>query len=345
MSSLKKFVKLTNIFLLSLSAFIGVGFISGAEIWTFFARFGENFIISIVILFLLLFIFCNKIILMCNSNENLNKLQEMHKIGQKNTKLTKNNIKEFLLNLEIFLFAGAMFSGLRDVVYELFVSNQVIIFLCSVFLVFVMTICGVKAISRMNFLIIGSFFVVIVILVSRDDIFNKSSVESLLSISRFSVAGVGVSVLFSVMYIFMNMAHLVPIFKVSDCEMTKRERLVFSLIFSIVFCFLIIILTLFLGVNSYLSAESMPIFKFFQNIGGWLIVFFSIVIIGGLLSTLMVCLIGLNIEVKKYIKNHFYASFLVVFFPLLMGFLPFNFFVNIIYPLAGVLNFIALVIL
>ena len=46
---------------LSLSSIIGVGFLSGAEIWVFFASFGENFVFSIVIVFVLLFVFCYKI--------------------------------------------------------------------------------------------------------------------------------------------------------------------------------------------------------------------------------------------------------------------------------------------
>ncbi len=345
MTKLKFVIEIFNMFLLALGAMIGVGFLSGAEIWSFFARFGDNFAFSIMTIFVLLFVFLYKIMKMTSNQENIVTMQKYSKKSRKNTILAKNKIRQLLLNFNILLLASAMFSGLRNVTNELFLNNKILIFVLLVFLIFVVLAIGSSAVSKFNILMIAAFFSLLVLIGMRFDVFAKSSLESLSIIKNISVGGAFESILFAAIYIFLNIAQLVPIFKESKIGFSKKGMLCFSLLFSLVFCLLVTILTLFLAGNSYLTSSSMPMLSFFIGVGGlWEMVFVA-AIVGGLLSTLLVCLMGLKSSLKKCIKSPILASYIAVFFSLLFGFFPFSFFINVVYPIIGVVSFITFVLL
>lgn len=345
MNILKVIYTVLNVFMLCLGSIIGVGFLSGAEIWIFFVRFGENFVIAIVVLFVILSIFCYKIINLNGCENKLQKMQKMLRLSTKNTKFNKKSIKNFLLNLEILMFAAAMFSGLKNVIYELFINNQNLIYILAIMMVFLLTVSGIKAISKFNILMIFSFFVILIMLCMSDGAGLNGSWRHLTTIAKVSFSGAGISTLYVFMYVFMNISHLVPIFKIEKLPFNKKGNVIFSLLFSFVFCLVVLVMVLFLSKNSFLTNSSMPLLEFFKSVGGFENVFYVVVLIGGLLSTLLVCLSGLKFELKDKVKNNFLASYLVILLPLIFGFLPFGFFINFVYPLAGVINFVALTFL
>lgn len=89
----------------------------------------------------------------------------------------------------------------------------------------------------------------------------------------------------------------------------------------------------------------MPLLSFFIDVGGlWEIVFVA-AIVGGLLSTLLVCLMGLKSSLKRRIKSPILASYIAIIFSLLFGFFPFSFFINVVYPIIGVISFVTFVLL
>jgi len=345
MIKLKFMFEILNMFLLALGAMIGVGFLSGAEIWSFFARFGDNFAFSILTIFVLLFVFLYKIMRINHEQNNIVILQKCLKNPPKNAILVKSKIRQLLLNFNILLLASAMFSGLRNVIDELFLNNKILIFVLIVFLIFIVLSIGTSAVSKFNILIISAFFSLLILIGMRFDVFAKSSLESLSIIKNISANGAFERVLLAAIYIFLNIAQLVPIFKESKIRFSKKGMLCFSLLFSLVFCFLITILTLFLAGNSYLTSLSMPLLSFFIDVGGlWEIVFVA-AIVGGLLSTLLVCLMGLKSSLKRRIKSPILASYIAIIFSLLFGFFPFSFFINVVYPIIGVISFVTFVLL
>ena len=88
------------------------------------------------------------------------------------------------------------------------------------------------------------------------------------------------------------------------------------------------------------------IFDYFKTKGVYWTLFFAAVLIGGLFSTILVCLDGLKKDMLNgFAKSKVLAGFLAVFVPLIFGFLPFNFFINVVYPLIGIINFVVLIFL
>lgn len=344
MKKLNKLFNVLNIFLLSLGSIIGVGFLSGAEIWSFFGRFGENFWIIILIVFVLMFVLCSKIIKDNCTIENNTIMQNFDKKQLKNTILIKLKIKKVFYNFEILLIASAMFAGLRNIIYELFKYNQIIIFLAVTFLLLLLLLKGSNALLSFNNLIMLGFFAVIVLLFFRLD-FCSGINQNLKVISSFDFQNISIGGLLAITYVFMNIAHLVPIFKTQELALSKKGRWIFSLTFSLTLCLIILILVLFLAQNSYLTTFEMPILNFFQTKSDLIKIFFIVVLLGGLLSTLLVCLTGIKHEFLEHIKVPFAAVYLSVILPLILGFLPFSFFINFVYPFVGLLNFVSLIFL
>lgn len=342
MKNQSKILSLSNAFLLSLGSMIGVGFLSGAEIWSFFARFGSYFFISIFVLFWLLILVLNSIFKM--NDKNL-KMQNLCQNKKKNTFLTKYNIKEFLANLNIFIIGSAMVAGLRNVIFELFCNYQIIIFCFLVLIVFMLLKNGYTALSKFNFLMILSVVMIIFYLILFGGFDVKFAADELGKINTSGQGGLFVSMMFAAIYVFFNTSQIVPIISNLNEKLSKKERLIFCLSFSGVFCLMVSFLVLFMAQHSDLSSSSMPLLSFFAERGIVVKYFFISSIIMALLSTLLVCLNGIKDRLNKGIKYNTLSSFLAIILVLIFGILPFKFFINVLYPLVGIISFVCFVIL
>ena len=68
-------IKLINLAIMMLCAMVGVGFVSGAEIYEFYARFKGCSFIGIIVFFILMFLLVYK-----NICENKNKKTEIYSV-------------------------------------------------------------------------------------------------------------------------------------------------------------------------------------------------------------------------------------------------------------------------
>lgn len=338
-------LSILNVFLLSVGSIIGVGFLSGSEIWSFFTRFGETFFYVLPFMFVLLFFGCYKILKKSEIEDKYAKMYNFHKNNGKNANLMKLKLTTIFFNIEMLLCSAAMFSGLKNIIFELLKNNQIFIFVIMVVFVLLVLLKGFGSISKINILIMISFFIIIIILLGDVDVFNKNTFKSLSLIKGFNITNFFGCFFLSVLYVFMNLSHIVPIFQKQDICFSRKGKIVFSVLFSFLLCLLIFFLVLFLGVHSYLSASEMPILNYFKSQSNKMIIFYVIVLVGCLLSSLLVCLMGLKRMVETRIKTKFKATYTVVLLSLILGFLPFNFFINFVYPFIGILNLITLIFL
>ena len=93
-----------------MSAVVGVGFVSGAELWSFFARFGEFCWVGIFVFAILFFWLTLKIVSKNTTSEKYVKLYKTNKNTLKYTFLTKTHVKKVLLFFSELFIASAMFS-------------------------------------------------------------------------------------------------------------------------------------------------------------------------------------------------------------------------------------------
>lgn len=346
--------KYVSLMLVMLCSFIGVGFVSGAEIYEFFVRFKGFAFVGILLFFVLCFLFCRKILLVSNNNqiqksnlEKINlKMQKNLKSNIKNTFYVKNYLKSIIVFLNVFLISAAMFSGLKNLIKNLFFNNYFLILILCFFFAFFLVLVGVRGLEKIDVFVV-IFVTVILFYFIFDKSFNFITIfkfeNEFVSKNIFLLFG---SILFSALYVFMNILQFQPIVGQSGIIFSKKSASIFSLIFSLLLSLFLIIFVIFLSNNPWLTQDSMPFLKFFTKEGGFILKIFCFGLLICLLTTLITCLIGVKkMTMERFTLSNFSATSISVSACIVVSILPFNFFVSVIYPILGVLNFVVFVFL
>ncbi len=334
--------KTIELMLTMLGSIVGVGFITGVEIQDFFARFGINFIFGLILFFILFFALVYKILPKKNIEQNEIKMQNLNGKLVKNTSLTKKSIKDFCLLFNLIMISSAMFSGLRLTLINLLKHNYLFIYIVCIVAVFILLVLGIKGLSKFNYLVIGILIFVIACVTSdiAGDFANFNFVSS------FSFSKILLSLAFSFIYVFMNIVEVEPVVSEFGIHFSKKQGIVFSLIFSALLTALVAVVTVFLNKNVGLSLSAMPLYDFFDDRAIWQKILFCVGLIFALVSTMLTCLIGVKQRViKKEKLSSVSGSFLAVLLCLIIGILPFSFFAKVIYPIIGVVNFFVFIFL
>lgn len=333
------YFKIVKMFVLMLISIIGVGFVSGAEIYEFFVKFGNFFWFSIILFFVLMFFLTFKILIKNNDNENMFKMQKLNSTHSKNTFLSKFKINSFLTNLCYVLMSGAMISGLKNLIKQLFLHNYILVFICSMIVVFFLLKNGVSGLAKFDVIV---FVCVLFFATFCSNKIDWSAVGFKAEVCELDVIN---CLIMSVCYVFMNIIQVKPIVSEFEVNLTKKQKGWFSFIFSLILSSLLVLFCLFMISNSQYSSYDMPFLSYFSSKGSFLKIFFSVVLFLSLISSLMSALIGFKRVVIKKVKGNFRATILTLIFSLMLGILDFRIFVSTIYPLVGIINFVIFVFL
>lgn len=323
-----------------LGTMVGVGFVTGAEIYQFFIRFNINSIFGFCLFFILIFYLTNKILCETFNKQNSVKLHKFNIFYAKNTTLDKFKIKNFLTNINLILVASAMFAGLKNLLKHLFNHNYLsVCCLCVIFVVYVLW-KGIKSLSKVNILVVVFLVFILFNLLYDYEIFDvKNNFEYI----NFSFKNITLSLLFSCAYVFMNIVEIQPVIRESKFNLSKKQSLKCALMFSVLLVSVLIIIGLFLSCHTEYLASSMPLLDYFKtkNIGVYLVFILGLIL--GLLSTLIGCLLGTKKWVKSIFDDEFYSTIFTVLIVMIFGLIEFSVFVKYIYPIIGVINFIIFV--
>lgn len=333
------FFKYAKLFVLLLISIIGVGFISGAEIYQFFVKFENLFWFGILLFFVLMFALTNKILSETTVIKNSLKMQNLNISTSKNTLLAKIKIKSFLTNFCYILMSAAMLSGLRNLIKQLFFNNFVWLFVFAIFLVFVLLYFGVSGLAKFD------IFVLICVIFFSVFAITKIDFAYICSNAKFSGLNFVLCLIMSVCYVFMNIIQIKPVAEELELDLTKKQRLWFSGLFSFSLSALLVIFCLFLKTHGEYSFENMPFLSYFLNQGLFLKIFFSSLLFLALISSLMSALIGFKSFIGCKVKGNFNATLVTLVLSLLVSVFDFEFFVSIVYPLVGIINFVIFVFL
>ena len=319
---------------------VGVGFVSGAEIYEVFVRFGKFWPLGVAVFFLLMFLISFKIILNYCNSKNISKMYFENNNYVKNTFLSKFKIKSFLLFFNILLVSGAMFSGLRTLLKQLCNNNYVLIFVLCVLVIFLVLFFGVSGLQKMDYFVL--VFMILLAMFFACQTFGENQYQ-ILSLDNNFKAGL-FSVFFAVLYVFMNILQIEPILSEFNISFSKRKALLLSFFFSFVLTLLLIVFVLFFNANAKIAESSMPFLSYFKSKGGALFYVFSVGLILALVSSLLAALIGLK---RRFISktSNLVATLLSIFLGLVVSVFDFSFFVSVVYPLVGFVNFVIFVFL
>lgn len=335
-----KGLKYINLILIMLCSVVGVGFVSGAEIYEVFVRFGDFWVLSVIVFFVLMFLLTYKIIYSQNKIQKSQKLYNLQKETIKNTFLSKIQIKSILLFVGVVLISGAMFSGLKTLLFELCDSNYGFWFVGCVFIIFFVLFVGIGGLQKMDYFVLVFLAFVCVIFCNSNGgkVFSGSAFVFGKTKSFFG------SLFFGTLYVFMNILQIQPIVSEFDFKLSKKTAISLSLVFSSLMTAILVLFVLFFRSHIELAECSMPFLEFFKGQGSGLFYVFCLGLVFSLVSSLLSSLLG----VKRFLRfklSNFWASLFAVFMGLILSVFDFSFFVSFVYPLVGFINFIIFVFL
>lgn len=317
-----------------IGSIVGVGFLTGAEVQDFFAKFGINSIFGLVVVGLLFYAMVLKMFTEKLQNEKCIKMQKTNENIAKNAFLNKNNIKNFLVFFNLLMISGAMISGLKHTLFNLLKYNYHIVFLCCVIFIFVLLIFGFQGLSKFNYFVIGfAIFVLFFACKQMAIAFQGSSLRMSVSCENFgaisagckawNVAGIATSasvfllellvgkigfvsavfaITMAVIYVFMNIVEVQPVVEESPIVLTKKQAKCFCFVFAFVVVLMIFVLDVFLNNNAVIAENEMPMMAFFESSPVQNVVF-CVGLIGALMSTLLVCLIGVKARLVAWVEH------------------------------------------
>lgn len=337
-----------KLMVMMICAIVGVGFVSGAEIYSFFVKFGNFSYISVILFFILMFFLILKILNDKTNEKNIVKLNKFHKNKVKNTNKEKDKIKSILIFLNILMVAAAMFSGFFEIVKQLFINNYYLIYIIVVCVVYFLLCIGVSGLEKFDiFVIILLMFISAVFCLN---LIKDGSIFVFYKNGEISAESGGVKILMSsiffvLTYVFMNIASVRPIVDEFDFNLAKKGKVKFSAMFSFFLSAILFLFILFLSCHGELFQSKMPFLEYFKQKGNLFYCFFVIGLVCALLSSLLSALFGVKRVANKLFKLNIVSSGVSMIIAIVLSFIGFSNFVNIVYPIIGIINFVIYVFL
>lgn len=304
-----------NVFLLAVCSFVGVGFITGAEIWFYFARFGVNMLAGVVVFAVISFV----LVYYSISSEQIH-----------NQKFLR--VKRGISALSEFLIASAMVSGLLEITQNLFLNVWFLVFFAAIFIVIFIYFKGIKSFIFYNYFV--AIFVIFVLI----SLFLFNNENTINFSTNFNVKNLVLSSFFAFIYIFMNISEIRPILAKFNQKKGKKNKVVFAILFSFVLIFLVVTLSFKLVFNFNITSFSMPFLLLFKNKNKFVFLVYLVGLVLCLLSTLIGCLMGVDDKLKFAKGDEKFYKGIVIISSLIFGQISFGFFVKIIYPFIAILN-------
>ena len=324
--------------LVLVSAIVGVGFISGKEVVTFFAKFGLVGLIFAVIASIIFGITIAYFLLKSNDIDKLlfckkpqNSIKQSEKVAQNDKIYSINAIFKNLLLVAYVIISAVMISGFR-VVFNDFLSPVVVELLIVFLLVslFFFVGKGEKGLGCLPVIFCAIFGILLLIIFAE----NASNI-CVKSITKTSNLFIMCLMLF---YVSMNLFTCFSVLVKFGKNMNKKECLLSGIVSGIIICIFLVLSVLVLGRQT--DNVRMPILNVIKN--NVVKNLYVVVIVLGLLTTLFSTVHGAVYigESENFVKKRI----LVLYFSYLISSLGFNLLVGKVYPLLGFFTMLELII-
>ena len=254
---------LSTVFLM-LGAIIGAGFVSGAELVSFFGA--ENFLSPVIIATVLTsLVFC--LIFSVVKFYDSKKLCVENLLGGK-------KIYSICTCFSSYIFTASMLAGMDALWNSLKVLNGAPVFsLPCIALISVFSKYGVKGLERLNLILMPLVLIIVNVL-----IFSRQNLE----FCPFSIPTLNQTVNAG-LYVFMNTFISIPVMRACANNKSKKSLCISSIIVAIVVGTQMLIILCVISKNIILCKTDMPLFDVI-NSGGFSVLFFACLLIGSLTS-------------------------------------------------------------
>jgi len=310
-----------NTIVIAICSFVGVGFITGAEIWFYFSRFGLCSIIGLAVFGVLIYLVLS--------------LSICYK-SVKNLIIEK--IKTKILLFSELAVASAMVSGLFETTRLVFDKWWIIFYVLAILVMSLLFFSEKKSYVIYNYiLLIFVIFVVILLFIFNN---NYLSINCSNLTHNFTAKNAVLACVFSCVYVFSNVAEIRPVLEYNTKNFNKKQKKFLCFILSLSLIFLAFMFLLQFILNDELCKFSMPFLKLFKDKGGAVLWVYLIGLTMTMISTADACLIGVKNKLKFFKNDEKFVKFIVIILSLILGQIPFKIFIKIIYPIVAILNFL-----
>lgn len=297
-----------------LGCIIGAGFISGTEIYLFFAKYGA---FGIVLSIVSILSFIMTVIFMSHN----------HSILQKNDK------KQQILSICQIFISGTMFAGLSSILQSFGIlsvwANIIILLILSIVLYL-----GISFASKLN-VVVGLFCTIIV----PASIFISGVQLNIAGVNNSLLSGLS-GFIFAVLYTFMNIVCGMPVIMHIASRVSKKTFLAITIIVGAILLFLQVLI---MCVVFPLNQENMPMLT---AISGPAKSIYLLLLVFAIASSLVSSGMGAKNFCGQghYISYNFVWSIIVACIIMLTSFIGFTNIIKITYPIVGLVLFLTTIL-
>lgn len=288
-----------------LGCLLGAGFISGAEVQTFFVDFGWYGLIGIILSSIIF------ILTICKSKNSINS--------------TSNTRFNFLPYCQLFI-AGAMLTGMASVVSNMLNTSYYLILFVIGLLLFVATVFGIKFANFFNVIVSALTIIILPIVVNS---VNTTMPQINTNFKLFS------AIVYSALYSVINIVACMPVIN----ALSKKHSKIVGIASGIITCALLCVIYIILS-NNYVNAD-MPILALINN--KYLKLVYIVLLVVAMISTLFSTSSGVK-QIFAKIKNNILESLCSCFAIVSISFVGFGWIIKYIYPVIGIAFFIQVIL-
>ncbi len=292
-----------------LGCLLGAGFISGAEVITFFVRFGYWGVLGIVLASILFGVVIYK---------SISSAEEHQSVARFN----------FLPYCQTSI-AGAMLSGIINVISQLLKIKYIIVLLCIAIFLFIAICSGIKVANAIN-TFVSIFALCILPIICNYIEINNLQIASTNSCLKASI--------FACLYVAMNSIACMPIIK--NIKANKKQRIYIAVLTAFIMAALLSVVYAILVNKSFKT--DMPILELVSSseLLKWA---YIILLVVAMLSTLFSACSGAK-KIFTKLDNNFLESMCTTMAVMTISFVGFGSIINYMYPVIGIALFVQYVL-
>lgn len=300
-----------------IGSIVGAGFATGKEIINFFGIY--NHIAPYLIVVAGILIFCGLFAFFAAGKHSENKFIIY--------------FFDILIFISEFVLFTTMISGLFSIT-NIFLSSDFLVYaiLCVSYIIIV---SGINGLSLANKILTPLLIIAVFILTIWKISFSNSSSILITDTSIFKKLS------YPFLYFGLNIFTTFPLCKTFGKDMSKKEMLLTSLIVAILLTIsiLLIYFAIILAPSEIFFVE-MPLAMLACSISSFFGIFYLIIIVVAITTTLLSCGVVLSLYGKNITKNNYGFCLSIMVLSLLLSRLGFSTIISIFYPIIGIFGLI-----
>lgn len=348
---MKNIIKIS---LVIIGTLVGAGFASGREIYTFFFIYGKLGIVGILISCFIISYIIYKVLYICNKNKintysdfcdflsNSFNDNNLIKFNNKIISTWLNNVVNIFLLITYFVMISGFSSFMKqEFNANGFISSGIIILLC--YFVFLKNVEGLVRLS--NYLIpIVIIFIIFISMKNINFIENYNNIFGFTMLENtgdISVSNIWKAFYNSILYGCYNCIIMIPVIITLKNQINNRKNIKYISFFSFLIINLlsISIFNLLLQGNELIFKLEMPIITITSKLGKIYKLIYLMIIGISIFTTAVSSGCGFLNNCSKNRKSFKINLLFISFFAIFLSQISFSFFVNLLYPVLGIVGF------